>query len=200
MPRVAFTTFAILKKPYGDPEVQEFDDLTPPTFEEAEGSPGFLARAKEDPGQSHITNFDRDWGEWGKFEVPRFYTGGRTDETDSRASTLSLWADLESVFAFVYSGIHRSTLKPAPRVVPQARVALVRGLVGRRRHHPHLGGRLRPAGAPARPRPHADLLHPPQALRARRHPDEAARPRRAARHGRLTPDRPFHLTPLGESL
>lgn len=161
MPRVAFTTFAILKKPYGDPEVQEFDDLTPPTFEEAEGSPGFLARAKEDPGQSHITNFDRDWGEWGKFEVPRFYTGGRTDDTDSRASTLSLWADLESVFAFVYSGIHRSTLVSAtsgssspsgPRTRPGGSPTTP-SPPGRT-----ACGRLR---APARPRPDADLLHPP---------------------------------------
>ncbi|MFF5439067.1 DUF3291 domain-containing protein [Streptomyces achromogenes] len=110
MPRVAFTTFAILKKPYGHPEVQEFDDRTPPTFEQAERSPGFIARAKEDPGQSHLTNFERDWGEWGRFDVPRFYTGGRTDETDSRASTLSLWTDLDSVFSFVYTGLHRSTL------------------------------------------------------------------------------------------
>ncbi|MFH9657923.1 DUF3291 domain-containing protein [Streptomyces sp. NPDC017248] len=110
MPRVAFTTFAILKQPYGHPEVQEFDDRTPPTFEQAEASPGFIARAKEDPGQSHLTNFERDWGEWGKFDVPRFYTGGRTDDTDSRASTLSLWADLDSVFSFVYTGLHRSTL------------------------------------------------------------------------------------------
>ncbi|MEU7635292.1 MULTISPECIES: DUF3291 domain-containing protein [unclassified Streptomyces] len=110
MSRVAFTTFAILKKPYGNPEVQEFDDLTPPTFEEAENSSGFIARAKEDPGQSHLTNFERDWGDWGKFDVPRFYTGGRTNETDSRASTLSLWTDLDSVFSFVYTGLHRSTL------------------------------------------------------------------------------------------
>ena len=110
MSRVAFTTFAILKQPYGNPEVQEFDDLTPPTFEEAEGSAGFIARAKESPDQSQLTNFERDWGEWGKFEVPRFYTGGRTTETDSRACTLSLWVDLESVLAFVYNGLHRSTL------------------------------------------------------------------------------------------
>jgi hypothetical protein len=53
----------------------------------------------------------RDWGEWGKFDVPRFYTGGRTTETDSRASTLSLWTDLESIFSFVYTGLHRDTLR-----------------------------------------------------------------------------------------
>ncbi|MEU5696352.1 DUF3291 domain-containing protein [Actinosynnema sp. NPDC020468] len=111
MSRVAFTTFAILKKPYGFPETQGYDDLTPAAFETAEGSPGFIARAKEDPGQSHLTNFVRDWGEWGRFDVPRFYTGGRTDETDSRAGTLSLWTDLESVFTYVYSGLHRTILR-----------------------------------------------------------------------------------------
>ena len=36
--RVAFTTFAVLKQPYGNPEVQEFDDRTPIVFKEAEES------------------------------------------------------------------------------------------------------------------------------------------------------------------
>jgi len=111
VPRIAFTTFAILKAPYGNPGVQEFDDLTPFAFEQAERSPGFIARAKESADQSHLTNFERDWGAWGKFNAPRFYTGGRTNDTDSRASTLSLWEDLESVFAFVYDGLHRDTLR-----------------------------------------------------------------------------------------
>ena len=61
MAHVAFMTFAILKKPYGNPEDQEFDDLTPPTFEEAEGSPGFIARAKEDETQSHLSDFEQQW-------------------------------------------------------------------------------------------------------------------------------------------
>lgn len=108
--RVAFTTFAILKKPYGNPEVQGFDDRTPSVFDEAEDSEGFIARAKELSG-SELANFNRDWGEWGKFDVPCFYNFGRTDETDQRASTLSLWKDLSSVYRFVYSGLHLEALK-----------------------------------------------------------------------------------------
>lgn len=111
MPRVAFTTFAILKQPYGTPLAQGYDDLTDEAFETAEGSRGFVARAKEEPDQSHLTNFSRDWGEWGKFDVPRFYTGGRTDETDSRAGTLSMWTDVGSVRAFVYAGFHKMLLR-----------------------------------------------------------------------------------------
>jgi hypothetical protein len=103
--RVAFTTFAILKQPYGHPEVQEFDDRTPYVFKEAESSPGFIDRAKELNG-SELSNFERDWGLWGRFCVPRFYTFGRETSTDQRASTLSLWKDLPSVFNFVYKGLH----------------------------------------------------------------------------------------------
>lgn len=108
--RVAFATFAILKQPYGHPEVQEFDDRTPDVFSEAEGSPGFIARAKEVSG-SELSNFERDWGEWGSFCVPRFYQLGRDTNTDQRASTISLWKDLPSVFQFVYAGLHLEAFK-----------------------------------------------------------------------------------------
>lgn len=108
--RLAFTTFAILRRPYGDPEVQEFDDRTPYVFAAAQMHRGFVARAVEvdDAGAS---NFERDWGLWGEFQVPRFYTLGRTSGTDQRASTLSIWTDIQSVFEFVYSGLHLGALK-----------------------------------------------------------------------------------------
>lgn len=108
--RIAFTTFAILKQPYGNPEVQEFDDRTPDVFKEAENSPGFIDRAKEVSG-SELSNFERDWGKWGRFAVPRFYTFGRDTITDQRASTISLWQDLSAVFNFVYAGLHLEAFK-----------------------------------------------------------------------------------------
>lgn len=108
--KLAFTTFAILKEPYGHPVVQEFDDRTPDVFAEAEQSPGFVARAAEYSG-SELSNFERDWGEWGQFAVPRFYTFGRTVADDQRASTLSVWEDLASVFAFVYGKLHVEALR-----------------------------------------------------------------------------------------
>lgn len=108
--KLAFTTFAILKEPYGHPAVQEFDDRTPAVFKEAENSPGFIARAVEVSG-SELSNFERDWGVWGPFCVPRFYTLGREVGTDQRACTLSIWEDIPSVLSFVYGKLHLSALK-----------------------------------------------------------------------------------------
>jgi Domain of unknown function (DUF3291) len=113
MARIALTTFALMKKPYGHPEVQGFLDRTPAVFQEVEHSPGFIARApvvQLDEGRAGT--FERAWGSWGPLRVPRYYPGGRTARTDSRASTLSLWTDLSSASHFVYKGpFHRDALK-----------------------------------------------------------------------------------------
>lgn len=109
--RVAITTFAVLKAPYGNAEVQEFDDRTPDVFVEAEQADGFIERAKEIDDKTESCNFNRDWGMWGEFSVPDFYQYGRDDSTDQRASTISLWRDLESLKKFVFSGLHLEALK-----------------------------------------------------------------------------------------
>lgn len=110
MKRLAFTTFAIMRAPYGAPEVRGFEGLTPAVFREAELAPGFIDRARETDDNVAGSNFERDWGAWGKFGAPSFYDGGFTLETDTRASTLSLWTDIDSVFAFVSSGLHAKAL------------------------------------------------------------------------------------------
>ena len=112
MGRIAFTTFAILKEPYGGELTQGYDDMTPPVFAAAEGFDGFIARAKEIDDRPDLSNFERDWGAWGPFRAPRFYDGrgGTTLSTDTRASTVSLWRDLPSVYRFVYSGLHKKAL------------------------------------------------------------------------------------------
>lgn len=108
--RLAFTTFAILHAPYGNEQVQEFDDLTPIVFKLAEDSEGFIARAV-DLDNSGLSNFECNYGEWGTFDVPRFYELGRQQGTDQRAGTLSIWTDLQSVFNFTFSGLHLEVLR-----------------------------------------------------------------------------------------
>jgi hypothetical protein len=105
------TTIAVMTHPYGSEEIAGFEELIPDVFEAAEEAPGFVVRAKPVDERDDLSNFERDWGRWGPFCAPRFYQGGRTTQTDSRASTLSIWVDLESVFRFTYDGIHQHVLR-----------------------------------------------------------------------------------------
>jgi len=111
MARIAFTTFAIMKAAYGSPQVHGFERLTPAVFRQAEAAPGFIDRAREIDNNEHLTNFERDWGEWGPFAVPHFYDGGRDTANDTRASTVSIWSSLQSVQSFAYSGLHQRALR-----------------------------------------------------------------------------------------
>jgi len=106
MARLAFTTFAIMKAPYGDARVAGFEALTPVVFRAAESAPGFIDRAREIDDRTSLTNFERDWGAWGRFAVPSYYDGGHETATDTRASTLSLWQSIDAVRAFARTGIH----------------------------------------------------------------------------------------------
>lgn len=110
MPRLAFTTFGIMKEPYGTDISRGYEELEPSVDSAVLACPGLIARAEAVDDGTDRSNFERDWGEWGTFCVPRFYQGGRTRESDSRASTVSLWRDIQSVYEFSYSGIHRETL------------------------------------------------------------------------------------------
>ena len=115
MPRLAFTTFAILKVPYGDPRVAGFEALTPAVFRKAEAAEGFIARARARDNNDASTNFERDWGEWGPFAVPRFYDGGFETGNDTHSSTLSLWTSVAAVRTFTCSGLHRRALDQRAR-------------------------------------------------------------------------------------
>lgn len=117
--RLAFSTITLLSNPYGHPDILSFEDRIGPVFEAAEQSPGFITRARPVDDKLHLTNFERDWGIWGTFTVPRFYRGGQVTTTDSRASTLSIWVDLESVKSFAFrNSQHKYMLQNKKRWVP----------------------------------------------------------------------------------
>jgi hypothetical protein len=99
MAKVAFFTFGILREARGHPQVQGFYDRNARTFEAAERSDGFIGRSTRDPATGQHR--------WGEQVAPRFF---REDEHGGAPRTLSLWEDLESVFAFAYSGVHAEAL------------------------------------------------------------------------------------------
>ncbi|EST34106.1 hypothetical protein N566_18900 [Streptomycetaceae bacterium MP113-05] len=113
MPHLALYTFGVLKSPLTDPArlTREFHESGEAVYREIGRHPGYVARAEAaDCSLGPRTDFDSDWGEWGQFAVPAWYSKGRTAETIALAATLSLWTDLRSAFDSVYSGRHRAAL------------------------------------------------------------------------------------------
>ncbi|MGW3491147.1 DUF3291 domain-containing protein [Streptomyces sp. NPDC001054] len=111
MPRAALYTFGVLKSPLADPGplTRDLQDSGEPVYRAVARHPGYLARA-EAVGGDQGNHFDSDWGAWGEFVVPAWYTKGRTADTVALAATLSLWTDPRSAFDAVLSGAHRRAL------------------------------------------------------------------------------------------
>jgi hypothetical protein len=113
--RLAIYNFGIHVAPYSDPAVEGFRLREAPNFEAAERASGFIGRSGYDgePGPES----------WGKQVFPRFLKGSGFD---SAPSSLSLWADIESLMAFSYNGVHANALKHARRWnIPQSWPPLV---------------------------------------------------------------------------
>ena len=142
MPRVAFTTFAILKKPYGNPEVQEYDDLTPAAFDKAEGSPGLPRPGQGGPGAEPPDQLRPALGRVGPVQRPALLHR-RPDQRDRQPCLHPVAVDRPGLgFCLRLQRIPPRPAEPAARVVPQTRVAQLRDVVGVGHHHPHLGGCL----------------------------------------------------------
>jgi hypothetical protein len=111
MAKLAFTTFAVTKKPFGDPLVLGFERLVPAVFREAEKALGYVDRARGVDDSDSISDADRDWGAWGKMVAPSFYDGGFEADSETRASTLSIWESIEAVHQFAYTAtLHKRAL------------------------------------------------------------------------------------------
>ncbi len=94
--------FGLHVAPYDAPEVQGFLRREPFNFAAAERASGFVARSgyEGEPGPKS----------WGIQVFPRFIEGSGHD---SGPSSLSVWADIESLMAFSYAGVHAEALKNA---------------------------------------------------------------------------------------
>ena len=100
--KLAFMTLGILRKPFGNAEVQGFVDRVPGVYGAADASDGFHARSIRD-----LKTYLHSWGE---VSLPEWYPGREEAVHDQVAVTLSLWEDLESVAAFSYHGAHGEAL------------------------------------------------------------------------------------------
>ncbi|MCH8801536.1 MAG: DUF3291 domain-containing protein [Chloroflexi bacterium] len=119
MAKLAFYTFAILEETHGHPHSKGFVDRISGVFESAERSDGFIDRA----GSRYSEDQSSVWGD--PSASPRFtqehrdarpvdpsMTPEQTAASDGyEAATVSMWDDLESVYAFAYNGRHFEALK-----------------------------------------------------------------------------------------
>lgn len=97
---LALYTFGQFSRPADDPANDGFRALNDPVFRVADAAEGMIARS----------GYASDAGPlpWGEEVYPAAY-----DERGDGWSpaTLSLWEDVESLYAFVYSGLHATALK-----------------------------------------------------------------------------------------
>lgn len=100
--KLAIYNFGLFVASYDSPEVEGFRLREPSNFLAAERAEGFVGRSgyAGEPGPHS----------WGPQVFPRFIKGSGFD---TAPSSLSLWADLESLMAFTYSGVHADALKHA---------------------------------------------------------------------------------------
>ena len=96
---IALYNFGIFKKPAADKANDGFQMRNDPILKLVDQTPGMIARSgyEGEPGPAS----------WGKQVYPRFYV----EKGDGYSpSTLSVWRDLESLFAFSYFGLHAEAM------------------------------------------------------------------------------------------
>lgn len=99
---LAMYNFGLHVAAYESPAVEGFRVREAANFEAAARACGFIGRS----GYAGVPGP----GSWGEQVFPRFIEGSGFK---TAPSSLSLWADIESLMAFSYSGVHADALKHA---------------------------------------------------------------------------------------
>ena len=114
MAKLAFYTFAVLEEAFRHQHSRGFVDRITGVFESAEQASRFVGRADSARHEGQ----DAQWGDpLATLRLNARQRDARRDNSpevspdDHEAATLSLWDDLESVYAFAYYGRHAEALK-----------------------------------------------------------------------------------------
>ena len=106
--RLAFYNFGLHVAPSDSRAVEGFVLREPPNFEAAARACGFIGRSGY-PGYPGPRS-------WGPQVFPRYIEGSGFT---SAPSSLSLWADIESLLAFTYNGVHAGVAATAFRALAE---------------------------------------------------------------------------------
>lgn len=102
MGKIGFYTLGVLRAPVTAPEIAPMANFLFPMWGIAAQSSGFVALANE------AANIPTD-RRWGPEVVPSIVQGAEYEQR--LFYTLSIWEDIESVFAFSYWGLHKDALQ-----------------------------------------------------------------------------------------
>lgn len=112
MPSLALYTFGVLRAAYNDERLTGFTASAPSIFAEAEASEGFIGHAgiarRDLRGNAAL---GEDYGPWGVYVAPRYYSDDLRKNGAGMIQTLSLWRSFDSARRFAYGGLHRQALK-----------------------------------------------------------------------------------------
>jgi hypothetical protein len=111
MARLAFLTLGMLHEPRTHERSKGFFDRVPGIFGSAARSEGFIDQSRRDPGNGEYS--------WGEPFCPTFLS---PDLDPHLVHTLTLWRDLESVYAFAYSALHAEALRLRREWFPESKV------------------------------------------------------------------------------
>jgi hypothetical protein len=95
---VAFLTLGVMQQPDNHPLLQGFNDRVEGVYADADAFDGFIAR------------FPDDFTTGASWHLPRPALFHGEEYAGRLAISLTLWRDLESVFAYSYSGPHSEAL------------------------------------------------------------------------------------------